>query len=127
MQSFRELVVWQKSHKLVLALYKMTMDFPSEERFGLSIQIRRAAASIPANIAEGCGRSGNGDLSRFLYIALGSASELDYHLELAFALHFLSSADYRTCGESVIEIKRMLSSLIERVESQRRKARGANA
>ena len=97
------------------------------ERFGLTNQIRRAAASIPANIAEGCGRSGNGDISRFLYIALGSASELDYHLELAFGLEFINSSNYRLLSDSTVEIKRMLSSLIERVDAQRAKGRSATA
>lgn len=127
MQNFRDLLVWQKSHQLVLDLYKTTKNFPDDERFGLTNQIRRAAASIPANIAEGCGRSGNGDISRFLYIALGSASELDYHLELAFGLEFINSSNYRLLSDSTVEIKRMLSSLIERVDAQRAKGRSATA
>lgn len=127
MQNFGELVVWQKAHNLVLSLYKSTRSFPDEERYGLTSQIRRSAASIPANIAEGCGRSGNGELCRFLYIALGSASELDYHLELAFGLNFLKSSDYRLLSEAVVEVKRMLSALIDRVEQQRDKGRSASA
>lgn len=103
MQNFRELVVWQKAHKLVLALYEATKKFPGDERYGITGQIRRSAASIPANIAEGCGRSGNGELCRFLYIALGSASELDYHLELAFDLKLLKLTDYKILSESVVD------------------------
>jgi four helix bundle protein len=127
LQNFRELLVWQKAHQLVLALYKATKSFPDDERYGLTSQIRRSAASIPANIAEGCGRSGNGELCRFLYIALGSASELDYHLELASCLELLKSTDSRPLCESVVEVKRMLSSLIQRVEEQRDKGKGAGA
>jgi four helix bundle protein len=114
---------------LVLGLYQITKHFPDDERFGLTSQIRRSAASIPANIAEGCGRSGNGELCRFLYIALGSASELDYHLELAFDLKLLADRDFRSCRESVVSIKRMLTSLIDRVEQQRArgKAKAASA
>jgi four helix bundle protein len=120
-------MVWQKAHRLVLTLYKSTKSFPRDELYGLTSQVRRSAASIPANIAEGCGRSGNGELCRFLYIALGSASELDYHLELAFGLEFLKSSEYQLLNESVVEVKRMLSSLIDRVEEQRDKGRGAGA
>lgn len=80
MRDFRELKVWEKSHQLTLAIYKITAIFPREELYGLTIQIRRASASIPANIAEGCGRNGVAELARFLHIAMGSASELEYHL-----------------------------------------------
>jgi hypothetical protein len=78
-KGFRDLKVWEKAHQLTLQVYKATASFPKEEMFGLTSQIRRAAASIPANIAEGCGRSGDAELGRFLQIAMGSASELEYH------------------------------------------------
>ena len=77
MKDFRKLSVWGKAHSLVIEIYKITASFPKSETFGLTSQIRRATASIPANIAEGCGRDGQADLARFLQIALGSASELD--------------------------------------------------
>ena len=82
MKDYRELKVWERSHQLALAVYKVTTTFPKDELYGLTSQIRRACASIPANIAEGCGRSGDAELARFLQIAMGSASELDYHLYL---------------------------------------------
>jgi len=83
MKDFRELKVWEKAHQLTLEVYKATTIFPKDELYGLTSQIRRACASIPANIAEGCGRRGDAEFARFLGIAMGSASELDYHLLLA--------------------------------------------
>jgi len=91
MQDFRKLVVWQKAHQLTLDVYCITRTYHKEELYGLTSQTRRAAASIPANIAEGCGRNGGADLARFLHIAAGSASELDYHLILACDLDFIAS------------------------------------
>ncbi|MGA9994068.1 MAG: four helix bundle protein, partial [Pyrinomonadaceae bacterium] len=93
MRDFREFKVWVKSHDLTLEVYKVTAAFPKEELYGLTSQIRRASASIPANIAEGCGRSGNPELCRFLQISMGSASELEYHLLLAHDLKFLKTSD----------------------------------
>jgi four helix bundle protein len=79
MKDFRTLTVWQKAHQLTLAVYKATRGFPKEEMYGLTSQVRRASSSIPANIAEGCGRDGDAELARFFQIAMGSASELEYH------------------------------------------------
>lgn len=78
MQNFRDLKVWGKAHAATLLIYRATDGFPSTERYGLTSQMRRAAASIPANIAEGCGRASDADFARFLQIAFGSASELEY-------------------------------------------------
>ncbi len=90
-REFRELKVWQKAHRLTLEAYQASATFPREELFGLTSQVRRAASSIPANIAEGCGRGG-GDLVRFCELAAGSASELEYHLILAHDLGYLDVA-----------------------------------
>jgi four helix bundle protein len=99
MQDFRKLAVWQKSHELTLSLYELTGTFPREEMYGLTSQVRRASSSIPANIAEGCGRDGDAELSRFLQISMGSASELEYHLLLARDLKYLTAEDYQSnCG-----------------------------
>jgi four helix bundle protein len=89
MRDFRELKVWHKSHQLTLDIYTATRGFPREEVYGLTSQFRRSSASIPANIAEGCGRTGDAELARFMLIAMGSASELEYHLLLAHDLGFL--------------------------------------
>jgi four helix bundle protein len=89
MRDFREFKVWERSHHLTLAVYKATSSFPREELYGLTSQIRRARSSIPANIAGGCGRRGDAELSRFLLIAMGSANELEYHLLLARDLDYL--------------------------------------
>ena len=115
MRDFREYKVWEKSHALTLAVYKATATFPKEELFGLISQIRRAGSSIPANIAEGCGRSGNAEFARFLQIAMGSASELEYHLLLAHDLKFLNTLDYENLTTQTCEVKRMLSSLLQKV------------
>ena len=115
MKDFRKLSVWEKSHSLVIEIYKITVSFPKNETFGLTSQIRRACASIPANIAEGCGRDGEAELARFLQIALGSASELEYHILLARDLTFLDEKSYDNLNNRVTEVKRMLTSLIQKL------------
>lgn len=87
--------------------------------YGLTSQIRSASASIPANIAEGCGRDGDNEFARFLQIAMGSASELDYHLLLAHELGLLDADNYNELNQSLIEVKRMLNALIQRLKSNR--------
>lgn len=115
MQPFRKLLVWQTAHQLALQLYKTTRTFPADERYGLTSQIRRSAASVCANIAEGCGRQTRRDFARFAYIALGSASELEYHLLMAADLEILSRDMYRPLEESVTRVKRMLTGLIRKL------------
>jgi four helix bundle protein len=124
MKSFRDLKVWEKSHELALAAYDATASFPKQEMFGLVSQIRRCATSIPANIAEGCGRRGNGEFHRFLQIAMGSASELEYHLLLSRDLKFLDMELHASLNSRVEEVKRMLSSLIRKVDEERSKLKG---
>jgi len=119
MKDFRDLKVWDRAHQLTLNVYKTTGNFPKEERYGLTSQIRRCSASVAANIAEGCGRHGNGEFHRFLQIAAGSASELDYHLLLANDLHFLKPTDYRSLFQSLLELRRMLTALIVKVAAER--------
>lgn len=117
MQDYRKLKVWEKSHRLTLEVYKATSLFPKTERYGLSSQIRRACGSIPANIAEGCGRNGTAELIRFLHIAMGSASELDYHLLLAHDLQFLTDGAYKKLEGEITEVRRMLNSLIQKLKT----------
>ena len=114
---YEKLIVWQKSMDLVTLIYRRTNTFPREEQFGLSSQIRRAAVSIPSNIAEGCRRSTKKDFGHFLIIALGSASELDTQLKLAKRLGFATDADYNEADALLHEILRMLNKLIERFDS----------
>jgi four helix bundle protein len=115
-QDFKQLKVWEKSHRLTLDVYRAMVSFPQEERYGLTSQIRRAASSIPANIAEGCGRDSQGDFVRFLRIALGSASELEYHLILACDLDYLPSTDYEPLTRAVVEVKKMITALIRSIQ-----------
>src|SRR6476659_4543154 len=121
MKDFRTLSVWQKSHELTILIYKQTSTFPREELFGLTSQIRRASSSIGANIAEGCGRNSDGDLSRFLQIAFGSANELDCHLLLArdLDLDLIETVNYELFFEKLLEVKKMLGSLIRKVNTDR--------
>jgi len=119
MKDFRTLQVWEKAHALTLAVYRASAAFPAEELYRLFSQIRRASASIPANIAEGCGRDGDAKLRRFLQIAMESASELEYHLLLARDLGYLAADHHETLERDVIEIKRMLSGFIQRLKSGR--------
>jgi four helix bundle protein len=118
-KDFRSLLVWDKSHQLTLQVYRATGTFPRAELYGMTSQIRRACASIPANIAEGCGRSGDRELARFCQIALGSASELEYHLLLAHDLGYLPDATYQTLAEQTQEVKRMLTGFIKRLSATR--------
>jgi four helix bundle protein len=115
MKDFRDLKVWEKAHRLTLNIYLATSNFPKEELYGLTSQIRRCSASIAANIAEGCGRRGNGEFHRFPQIAAGSASELDYHLLLANDLKFLKQPHYDELSKQLLEIRRMLTGLIVRL------------
>ena len=117
MQNFKTLKVWEKSHELTLAVYKATANFPKDELYGLTSQIRRACASIPANIAEGCGRTGKAELARFLQVAMGSASELEYHLLLAHDLGLLRDGEYKLLENQAVELKRMLSSFISKLRA----------
>lgn len=119
MQDFRKLKVWEKAHELTLAIYQVTAGFPRQELYGLTNQLRRAVASIPVNIAEGCGRGSQGEFVRFLQIAAGSASELEYELLLARDLRFLEEKAYQPLLAHLVEIKRMLSSLIRAAREPR--------
>jgi four helix bundle protein len=112
-QSFKNLKVWERAHILTLDIYRCSKSFPREEIYGLTSQIRRASTSIGANIAEGSGRGGDADFARFLQIAAGSASELEYHLLLSRDLKLLEEQDYERLSGQAVEVKRMLSSLMK--------------
>ena len=123
MKDFRDLRVWSKAHAMTIGIYKTTKDFPREELFGITSQMRRAASSIGANIAEGTGRRSDGELTRYLHIARGSAAELEYHLLLARDLDLLSTVKFDLLNGQVDEVQRMLTSLIQQVQPiERRKS-----
>ena len=117
MQSFRNLKVWEKAHVLTLDVYKSSRPFPRDEKYGLTSQMRRSSASIGANIAEGTCRKGDIEFGRFLQIAMGSASELEYQLLLARDLEYLPQDSYQPLEQGVVEVKRMLSGLLHKVRA----------
>jgi len=118
MQNYQKLKVWEKAHAVVLDVYLLTKNFPQDERFGLTSQIRRSASSIPANIAEGSARGSDADYARFLYIAMGSAAELDYHLLLARDLELIDSQRYETLSGEINSVGRMLNAFIQKLKCQ---------
>jgi len=117
MNKFQDLKVWQKAHQLTLNIYEITQYFPKEERYGLISQIRRSAASVPANISEGCGRHRDTEFFQLLNIALGSAKESEYHLILARDLKLINVAVFEKLNDELQEIKKMLVSLKQRLKA----------
>ena len=124
MQDFRNLVVWQKAHRVAMDTYAVSATLRDLHEFALGDQLLRAAISVPANLAEGCGRTGDRELRRFVRVALGSASELEYHLLLARDLGLLQERVYRQLTAETVEVKRMLSGLAARLSDQLRQADG---
>ena len=118
MQDFRKLHVWEKSHDLTVRIYALTSEFPREEMYGLTSQIRRACASIPTNIAEGCGRESSIDFARFLQIAMGSASETEYLIILARDLKYLDTNQHTELMEITTGVKKMLTALLKKLRSR---------
>lgn len=118
MLDYRSLQIWQRSHQLTLVVYAQTREFPREELFGLVSQMRRAASSVPTNIAEGCGRGSDAELSRFLTIAAGSASELDYQLLLAHELGYLPTLSWQSAASELTEIRKMLTQFIQTLKKR---------
>lgn len=116
MRNFKELVIWQKAHSLCLKIYEVTAAFPKTEIYGITSQMRRSASSIPTNIAEGCGRRSNPDFCRFLIIAAGSASELEYQILLSTDLKFITLENFKLLTKDVIEIRKMIYSFCLKLE-----------
>ncbi|HWR73429.1 MAG TPA: four helix bundle protein [Nitrospirota bacterium] len=119
MKDFRKLKVWQKAHRLTLKVYEASRGFPREERYGLTGQMRKSSSSVPMNIAEGCGRGSDLEFGRFLQIAMGSASELEYQLILARDLTYLKPEEYEDLAGDTAEVKRMLAPLIGKLKAER--------
>jgi len=115
MQNFKDLIVWQKAHENALLIYSSTKGFPKEELFGITSQIRRAAVSIPTNVAEGCGKFTKKDFANFLQIAFGSAQEVEYLSLLSSELNYFNKTDYQKIESLNNEVKAMLISLIKKV------------
>ena len=126
MQDFRRLQVWQRAYRLTLDAYKLTRRFPREEVYGLTSQIRRGSVSIAANIAEGCGRQSSAELKRFLYIAMGSASELECLLLLAHDLGLATPALANQMLKEVTTTRRQINTFIQRLESARKQQPNTN-
>jgi four helix bundle protein len=118
MRNYRDLQVWSKAHLLTLELYRLSRVFPREEVYGVTSQLRRAAVSIGANLAEGCGRRTSSELARFVRIAMGSASELDYHLVLCRDLGFLKAEDFQHSAKGLAEVRKTLTSFLGKIEAQ---------
>lgn len=107
-RDFRKIVAWQRAHALTLQVYQVTSVFPQDERYGLVSQMRRACTSIPTNVAEGCGRDTINELARFVDIATGSASEVEYQLLPAKDLGYLPEDHHEALAREIVEIRRML-------------------
>jgi four helix bundle protein len=120
LRNHEDLEVWQAAHALTIEIYRLTETFPRTEVFGLTSQIRRAAASIGANLAEGCGRWSEPELARFVQIAMGSASELQNHLRLARDLGLSSADDYQTNLKALTSIRKMLTAFLQTLRRARR-------
>lgn len=117
MRDFRALKVWEKSHELALSIYRISRSFPKEETYSLTSQIRRAATSIPTNIAEGSGRGSHADFARFVQIAIGSASEVEYLLLLARDLQYVEPGTHDALEMRITEVKRMLTAFLRKLRS----------
>lgn len=122
MKDYRQLEIWQRGHQLALEIYRATKSFPKDELFGVTSQMRRAAASIPANIAEGCGRDSEAELKRFLDIAHGSASELDYFVLLTHELGYISAETHAPLAEELAQLKRMIGAFSLKLKAPRHPA-----
>ena len=118
LKNYRDLKVWQKSYQLCLDIYKMTKRFPKEEKYGLTSQIRRAALSVPSNIAEGYGRKTTPDYIRSLYIAYGSNCELETQVLLSGDLGYMKAEEFNKLQASIGEVERMLKALIESLKEK---------
>ncbi len=117
MKDFHKLLVWQKAHHLTLEVYQSTRTFPNDELYGLISQMRRSSASIPTNIAEGCGRTGMAETIHFFNIAAGSGSELEYQLILSRDLEYIDENSFTKLTSELIEVRRMLYSFVQRLKT----------
>jgi four helix bundle protein len=117
MRDFQQLEFWQRSHKLTLQVYHLTKSFPKEEIYTLVSQMRRSASSVPTNIAEGCGRHSSTELKRFLVIAAGSTSELQYQFILCKDLGYITETIFKELSNEISQIRKMIFSYCERLKA----------
>ena len=117
MSDYKKLKVWENAHKFTIDIYKVTKEFPEDEKYGLISQIRRSVSSIPTNIVEGCGQLDNGNLIRFLGIAKGSAFETEYQLLLSKDLGYINANEFNILTEKIKSIIRMLNNLIKSLKN----------
>lgn len=117
MRDFHKLKVWERAHSLTLKVYLATQGFPREELYGLTSQMRRSSASIPTNIAEGCGRDSKAETIQFFNMSAGSSSELEYQLILARDLHYMDEVNYSALSSELIDVRRMLIGFIQRLKT----------
>lgn len=116
MRDYKNYTVWQESHQLTLIAYQLTKSFPKEELFGITSQLRRATSSVPTNIAEGCGRESDADFRRFLIMAHGSATEVEYLILLSAELNYVSKSEFDEFTEKVIVLRKQLRKLIDKLK-----------
>lgn len=117
MRDFRQLRIWELSHNLTLKIYRVTKDFPKEELYSLTNQIRRSCSSIPTNIAEGCGRGGNKEYAHFLQIAVGSSYELDYQILLAKDLEYIDNKAHAELSNEISSLQKQIVALLQKVRA----------
>lgn len=117
MRDFRKYDVWKLAHQFVLDIYGVSQNFPKTETYGLTSQIRRASTSVPTNFSEGCGRNTDNEFVRYIHIALGSAHEVEYLLQLCFDLKFLDNEIYSELNTKINVIKKMLFSLEQKIKA----------
>lgn len=117
MKDFKNIEIWKRSHQLTLEIYRAAQQFPKEEMWGLTSQLRRAVASIPTNIAEGCGRRTNAELANFLNIASGSASEVEYEILLAKEVGYISTEQYESWTREISELRSMLAAYMKKLKT----------
>jgi four helix bundle protein len=118
MRDYKKYTIWKDSHLLTLSAYKITKAYPKEELFGLTSQLRRAMSSVPTNIAEGCGRLSDLDFRRFLIIAHGSATEVEYLLFLSLELGYLSNEPYKDLNDRIEILRKQLHTLIKKLSDK---------
>jgi four helix bundle protein len=118
LKNYKELTIWQKSYQLCLEIYRITKIFPGEERYGLTSQIRRAAVSVPSNIAEGYGRKTTPEYIQALYVAYGSNCELETQILISGDLGYINGEDIKKLQKDIGEVERMLKALIKSLQKK---------